>query len=733
MSVEVLKDRARRHEQREDWQSALDLYRQAINTQSEEEQLDIGLWNRVGDLLTRLGNLGAAFEAYEKAVDLYVESELANSAIAVCKKIVRHMPLRNEVYLRMGKIRVEQGFLVDARQSFLTYAERMQAQGDLDEAFRALIEFADLAPQDADIRLAIAGQLRQHERPEEALLQLRAGYLSLISQGREVEAEVFGAQILELDPSADLSNLDATVAEEDEGGGTDSAEDVAGTEVEADSEAEQDLVGAFEATALHEDTRSDDAEEPREQVHAAVAEGGSDDDRVEGFEPTALPGFSVAPGGSAAKGDVAEVESDKEVEEVEEAQEVMVASADDDEDLVVATASPDEDESFAGEKSEFVGEAEGEPLDPETDLPAIMPGEVEEEDEDVEPLPLLSAVPAAHEEMAVEQEGVGELLTALHEAVEEAPPREEEAEDSALAGAEEADIDSAVGPDLEPAVESAEETEVAPADFSDAIARTRALIEAEPDEVSHHQRLVDLAVHGQDDDMLISAYLGLGRSLEGAGESSRARAIYEQILTIDAGHAVATEALRAGTPTAPRPMADPPKEDYIDLGSLVLEDEEEEEKSTRFVVPFEEPSGDEAADFAKMLQQFKQKVSENVALDDVRAHQDLGTAYKEMGLLDEAIEEYQVALRGSPSHLPTYELLGQCFIEKGEHEAALRSLTRALDAPYSVEDDLLGILYYLARAHEALGDTSSAIEFYDRVFALDINFADVTERLRALR
>ena len=56
-----------------------------------------------------------------------------------------------------------------------------------------------------------------------------------------------------------------------------------------------------------------------------------------------------------------------------------------------------------------------------------------------------------------------------------------------------------------------------------------------------------------------------------------------------------------------------------------------------------------------------------------------------------------------------------------------------MDANVEIEDELMGIYYYLAKAHEALGNTDSAIEFYDRVFTLDINFADVTERLRALR
>jgi pilus assembly protein FimV len=134
-----------------------------------------------------------------------------------------------------------------------------------------------------------------------------------------------------------------------------------------------------------------------------------------------------------------------------------------------------------------------------------------------------------------------------------------------------------------------------------------------------------------------------------------------------------------------------------------------------------------------MLAQFREKVSGNIDVGDVMAHYDLGTAYMEMGLLDEAISEFQVVLRGTSDHLPTYEMLGQTFLQKEEPDAALRSLIRGLDAPCEVEEERVGIYYYIGLAHETSGDKDTALSFYDRVFALDINFADITERLRDLR
>jgi hypothetical protein len=181
------------------------------------------------------------------------------------------------------------------------------------------------------------------------------------------------------------------------------------------------------------------------------------------------------------------------------------------------------------------------------------------------------------------------------------------------------------------------------------------------------------------------------------------------------------------------PSAEPaPADDFVDLGSLVFDDAETE-KTTRWFVEMADPTGDDEADFAQMLTQFKAKVAEHLEADDVRAHYDLGTAYREMGLVDEAIAEFQQALRGSGHHLPTHELLGQCFMEKGQYEVAIRSMTKAIESPFEVEDELLGIYYYLGRAHEELGNRAPATEFYEKIFALDINFRDVTERLRALR
>ena len=204
MSIESLKQQARRHEQDEEWQKALDQYKKAINALAQDDQTDIGLINRVGDLFVRVGALDDAVKHYEQAVDLYREAFLPNNAIAVCKKIIRNVPDRHQAYLKIGQIRAEQGFLPDARTNFLTYAERMQQAGDLDESFRALVEFCDLAPDDVGVRITVADQMAANQRGAEAVEQLLVAYRQLTQSGESDQASEVERKIKGLDPDVDV-------------------------------------------------------------------------------------------------------------------------------------------------------------------------------------------------------------------------------------------------------------------------------------------------------------------------------------------------------------------------------------------------------------------------------------------------------------------------------------------------------------------------------------------------
>jgi tetratricopeptide (TPR) repeat protein len=295
-------------------------------------------------------------------------------------------------------------------------------------------------------------------------------------------------------------------------------------------------------------------------------------------------------------------------------------------------------------------------------------------------------------------------------------------------------------------------------DLATAMSVADEIVRIEPSSVKHHQKRVEYAYRTNDRPQLVEAYLALADALFRSGQVEKSRTIYQRVLELSPDDVRAQAALgsipepipeppskpaarktvaaqkRASTPVVPpKPNAKltPTSDDaFVNLGDWLREDNGP--KDTRMVVAEEEPTGNEEADFADMLRKFKQGVAENVEDEDYQSHYDLGVAYKEMGLVDEAIAEFQKALRGPENRMRTYEAIGQCFIEKGQNQMAATILARALNEKRETDEQMVGVLYLLGRANEALGRGDEALQYYQRVLVVDIQFHDVADRLNAL-
>jgi len=199
-----------------------------------------------------------------------------------------------------------------------------------------------------------------------------------------------------------------------------------------------------------------------------------------------------------------------------------------------------------------------------------------------------------------------------------------------------------------------------------------------------------------------------------------------------APYAAAPAGVERDTPPVAPTAETAARTDYVDLAAFLAEDDEPVQETTRFVVAEKAPTGDEDRDFADMLTQFKQKVAEHVSFDDAASHYDLGLAYKEMGLIDEAISEFQTALKAGLERLKVFEELGHCFLLKQQYNIAVTVLNRALQLPVADDIDLIGVYYHLARSYEGLGQRDNARMAYERVVGLDIAFQDAAARLSRL-
>jgi tetratricopeptide (TPR) repeat protein len=531
-----LKRKAADFEQKKQYEKALETYLQILaSARGTEEERDASLFNRIGDLHLRLGNVDDAVTFYDKAVDLYSEGGLLNNAIALCNKILRHSPGRNTVYHKLGIISAQKGFNSDAKKNFLEYADRMQRLGNMDEAFHALQEFADLCPGQDDIRLMLAEQLSRAERKDEALEQLQILYDSLQSQGRRSEAAAALERMRAINPDAQPRTVRSPSAKKQDGLvfltlGDEPADNLSGIDL------------AF----------GDDMPEPP---------------RVRGLETTSLIEAPLEQPAPEKTGESPPVEAPIETDETK----IPVAP-----DEVAADSGPDAGIHF---------------------------------------------------------------------------------KESAIAG----------------------------------------LKSALPEESAIHFKATKHPT------------------------PARLKKHVEKPLAEDR--------------VAPKTPAGQHGEEFVDLGEWLREDSAP--KSTRMISRDDKRVGEEQADFSDMLAKFKQGVAANVEEEDFDSHYDLGVAYREMGLLDEAIAEFQKALKGKSHRIRAYEAIGQAFIDKGEHSIACSVLSRAMTDPEMISSAdadraMIGINYLLGIASESIGKYQDAAGYYQRVMAEDIGFRDVRDRLASV-
>jgi len=125
--------------------------------------------------------------------------------------------------------------------------------------------------------------------------------------------------------------------------------------------------------------------------------------------------------------------------------------------------------------------------------------------------------------------------------------------------------------------------------------------------------------------------------------------------------------------------------------------------------------------------------------EDPETHYNLGVAFKEMGLLDEAIGELQKVCqcieRGQifPQAMQAYTWLADCFLQQGVPEAAVRWYEKALKTRHIDGETATAIHYELACAHEAAGNRQGALSHFMEVYGSNIDYRDVAERIKALK
>ena len=803
-----------------DPRKAAEVWVEVLETQESEgdANADLSIYNRIGDLYIKLKDPAQAADYYDRAVDKYAELGFHNNAIAMCNKVLRNAPARQTTYLKLAKLYASKGFIAEAKQNFVEYAERMQKAGKIDHAFSALKEFTDISPESANLREMLTEQLKMYGGdPGKRMSSAKVAPPPPKPSGEEREdlsksgtRKTSSLVFLDLDaPRGAKTATPAAKTVASPAAAPPPAPAPAPPAPEPPPPAAEKLIQ--EVVPEPDESLEIETTSLVEEAADASPGGGAGSGMLEGLETTNAD-FSQVAATTSKPPSIRDEVTTSDLEMLEPLPELEPTTPEppavppeevialDDADLVFEgavtepkkpagkkppafkkpppapppesprvkpvvpkrpppSAPAPEPEAGLGKRKTVV---EVPPLELEPDFQSATTNV--EHDVDDEPLaidePRSGFIDLGIDEIGGGDDQAGSLVFSNIEQTPAAPDIEE-LESRVADNPDDPEAHQALGEALVEQGErerGIEELDLATAGFENKgqLDQARDLVDEvlrlDPNSVRHRQKAVEFAFKAGDKPRLVAAYLELADALLRSDLPDKARAVYARVAEHDPKNERAKGALSMLAPAvAPPPAAKPEGKvkakdakmkvrdetaldgDFIDLGSMLTEDDEDTpQKDTRLRVEDEEPTGDEEQDFQDMLARFKQGIDENIDETDFQSHYDLGVAFKEMGLLDEAIAELQKALRAPEGKLRTSEMLGICFFEKGAYGVAESILRRGLDLPASGDQERLGVLYWLGRALEQQGKKADARELYGRVFAVDIRFLDAEQRVKAL-
>jgi tetratricopeptide (TPR) repeat protein len=636
--------------------AAIDEYRKLL----AESTNDTTTLNRVGDLYARLNRLDKATALFKKTADHFIDEGFFVKAIAIYKKIIRLDPAQIEVYERLADLYSRQGLLNESRSQYQVVADYYQKHGDTEAAIGVYGKLVELEPGNPSHRLRLADQLRQSERPFEAVVQFREIASLFLSHGRADDAVKLYSAALDIDAS-DLGFVSEAIQQLKDAG--------------HQAAAERLFVGAVE----------------RNPAAADLAPSAAAD----GLAPAPEPAVEV----EAAAVEPAAVAATPEIEAVPaetEGEDILVLDLDDEElsaDLGAAAT-----EMFPPtEPSE----------EPETEIEIDLAG--------------LEDVPS------------GDL------GVAEAEPTTDERLDELLVEAE----------------------TLAKFGLVDkAAACLEEALTLDPERTEVYDPLVGLYLDSGEADKVIV----IGERLAEMAADGRAVAAWEMTLgrlleegfsvdggTIEAPPAAPEPEVSAPPPPAEEPAAPPSEaadwlqerateaegadalfraeEQFFDLASE-LEDELRREGALAADEELLEPADEQSVE--EIVEGFRQGMAEALSEEDYDTHYNLGIAYREMGLVDEAIGEFQLAAKDPRYLVDCCSLLAASFVDKGFPELAVKWYLRGLESPSLTEEENLGLLYELGNLHLSLSEEDKARERFIEIYGINSNYRDVVAKLQEL-
>lgn len=208
----------------------------------------------------------------------------------------------------------------------------------------------------------------------------------------------------------------------------------------------------------------------------------------------------------------------------------------------------------------------------------------------------------------------------------------------------------------------------------------------------------------------------------------------EMVLDAELGKALTDEMAKGAAEPAPGPEVPSvqvdesglfsDEQDFFNFAEELQSEMKQESIVEKAAGPQQEVSLEE------IFREFKKGVEQQLSPEDYETHYNLGIAYKEMGLTDEAIGEFQIASKDPLHAVECCSMLGLCFLEKSLPQLAIKWYRKGLETPGILESDRLGLQYDLASVYANVGDSDNAHKTFLEIYGTDASFRDVADRIK---
>lgn len=735
--------------------AAIKEYRQIVENDAD----DLTTLNMLGDLYVRSGKKEEAVSCFERIADHYSAQEFNLKAIAMYRKIERIRTRDPIVALKLAELYGSQGLVHDARAQYLVVADAYTRKGDNKKALDILHKIADLDPNNTEIRLKLAeGYLKESMRKEaaSAFVQAANHLHQTGSNERALDAFSKALQLAPHDRDALRGMLETHIARAT----ADEAAEILERVVEA-NEDDKELVSMLARAYL-------EAEDPKGAERATSLLMAQEASNYPQFLPVTRLYLKLGEVDETIRILSTIIERMLAGREERELLQIVNQVLDHNPDHVAALRmlvrihwwqrdmdalrSSLERLAESAEASELVDEeryalTQLVRLAPDEqrylDRLNLLGGLQEETADDLSVMPESTSEVPQFENFAV-VEDQDEIDEPGSEAVEAAEFETIEASESTLSDPTSsfADLneDESTGSfaaashdfqEVDFSVESPVEThlENSPAGPEEE-ARLDNMMRQELESVDFYiaQGYSDIAVDTLD--MLERQFgphpdIQARRDRLAAGGGSPAA---ETPAVFEFGGA---EELAAASPAEPVPFE-------AETAYAALAGDGVEPASNQTATETGVASGIDAG-LAELFEEFRVAEEADSGKEDFETHYNMGTAYKEMDLMDEAIQEFQNSASlvkpedGTSRFLQCCNMLGHCFIQKGMPDAAVIWFKKGLSAPGHSEDEYQALRYELGSAYEQLGDFKHAREFYTQVYGVDVSYREVADKLSKLK